>query len=120
MITEIGKELRKLRIDKEERLADMAMRLDVSSSFVSAIETGKKAPPAMFEEKVANAYDLPVVDRDRLARAADASRTAFTISPTSSLARDTTGLMARRINTLSEGDLENIRRILLNSRKEEK
>lgn len=116
MNTEIGKELRKLRIDKEERLVDMAARLKVSASFISAIETGKKSPPMDFEKQVGSAYDLSSADIDRLGRAADATRKAFTITPETALARDTTGLLARRIDALSELDLETIRKILLNSK----
>lgn len=120
MNTEIGKELRKLRIDKDERLIDMAQRLGVSASFISAIETGKKAPPAGFEMQIGAAYDLTTTDIERVGRAADATRRAFTITPETALGRDTAGLLARRIDALSEVDLETIRTILLNSHKGEK
>ena len=42
MITPIGKFLRKLRIDTGEILKDMAEKLHVSPSFLSAVENGKK------------------------------------------------------------------------------
>ena len=54
MITELGKELRKIRIDQDERLLDMAERLEKSAAFVSAVEVGKKSPPSGFEEAVIN------------------------------------------------------------------
>jgi transcriptional regulator with XRE-family HTH domain len=120
MQTELGKELRKLRIDKEERLMQMATRLNVSASFISAVETGKKSPPVGFERQVAAAYDLSAADLQRLCDAADASRVAFTISPTSPLGRNTAGLLARQIGSLSDEQLESIRKILLNSQKGKK
>jgi len=45
-------------------------------------------------------------------RAADRSRKAFTVEAQSALARDTAGLMARRMNSLSDEDLESIFKIL--------
>ncbi|EPZ76653.1 hypothetical protein M798_01860 [Brucella melitensis ADMAS-G1] len=42
MTTELGKELRKLRIDHNERLLDMSKKIGKSSAFISAVETGQK------------------------------------------------------------------------------
>ena len=112
MTTEIGKELRKLRIDEEERLLDMAARLEKSSAFISAVERGTKAPPQGFVDLVINAYRLVGDAAASLHRAADRSRSNFTLEADSLLARDTAGLMARRMNSLSEDELNNIIGIL--------
>jgi transcriptional regulator with XRE-family HTH domain len=112
MITAIGKELRKLRIDHNERLLDMAERLGKSASFLSAIEVGKKNPPSGFEEAVAQVYRLSGAIADRLRAAADQSRHAFTLEPKSPFGRETAGLLARRIDGLSESQLKEIRRIV--------
>lgn len=119
MTTEIGKELRKLRIDKDERLLDMSRRLHNSSAFISAVERGVKSPPSGFEERVISAYQLVGGAAVALRRAADRSRKAFTIEADSPLARDTAGLMARRMGTLSDDDLKTILQIL-NKEVEEK
>ena len=42
MITELGKHLRKIRIDHGEILKNMADKLGVTSSFLSAVEIGKR------------------------------------------------------------------------------
>ena len=42
MITRFGKELRKIRIDHGEILKDMAEKLQVTPSFLSSVEVGKK------------------------------------------------------------------------------
>lgn len=118
MTTEIGKELRKLRIDEEERLLDMSQRLNKSSAFISAVERGTKSPPSDFEELVIAAYRLAGDAADALRRAADRSRKAFTIEATTPLARDTAGLMARRMKNLSDDELESIFQIL--SKKDDK
>lgn len=112
MTTEIGKELRKLRIDRDERLLDMSERLDKSSAFISAVERGTKTPPTGFEELVIKTYQLVGETADALRRAADRSRKAFTLDAHSPLARDTAGLMARRMNSLSEDELKSIFDIL--------
>ncbi len=112
MLTELGKELRKLRIERDERILDMAERIDKSSAFISAVETGRKAPPAGFEEVIIKAYGLAASVAAAIRAAADKSRRAFTIEPTTPLGRDTAGLLARRMNTLSDEQLEEIKGIL--------
>ena len=74
MITEIGKELRKLRIDRDERLLDMSERLDKSSAFISAVERGTKTPPIGFEDLVIKVYQLAGDAAAAMHRAADRSR----------------------------------------------
>ncbi|SIR06576.1 hypothetical protein SAMN05880590_11191 [Rhizobium sp. RU35A] len=112
MATELGKELRKLRIDQDENLMDMAKKLDRSAAFISSVETGKKAPPSGFEDLVIKAYGLFSDTAEKLRRAADASRKAFVLEPSNALGRDTAGLMARRMNSLSDEDLREIKEIL--------
>ena len=116
MLTNFGKELRKLRIDRDERLLDMAERLDKSASFISAVEAGKKPLSNNFEELVIKAYALVGEAAEAIRRAADASRRTFSLEPNSALGRDTAGLLARRMNSLSEGQLREIRNILENKR----
>lgn len=112
MTTELGKFMRKIRIDKDERLFDMAKRLGVSSAFISAIELGKKSPPEGFEEKITSAYDLQASAAQTLHFLADRERKSFTLEPRSQIGRDTAGMLARRINSLSDADLAQIQKIL--------
>ena len=42
MLTNFGKALRKLRIDNNELLKDMALKLEVTVSYLSAVENGKR------------------------------------------------------------------------------
>lgn len=48
MATELGKTLRKIRIDRDELLKDMAEKLDMSPSMLSSIENGTRKPPTGF------------------------------------------------------------------------
>ena len=52
MLTSIGRFLRKLRIDQGEILKDMAEKLNVTVSFLSAVENGKKKMPTAWNKKI--------------------------------------------------------------------
>lgn len=53
MLTEIGKFLRKVRIDRNLLLKDMALGLEVSPAYLSTVETGKKTFSDDFVQKIA-------------------------------------------------------------------
>lgn len=110
--TELGKELRRLRINQDERLLDMAERLDKSAAFLSSVETGKKSPPNGFEELVIRAYRVAGEAAEKIRQAADRSRKAFTLQGETELQRDTFGLMARKMHSLSDDELSQILSIL--------
>lgn len=56
MTTQLGKELKKLRIDLGITLMDMSKKIGVSSAFLSAVETGRKRVPDNFLVGLAAAY----------------------------------------------------------------
>ena len=63
MLTKLGRFLRKLRIDRGELLKDMAEKLDVSVSFLSAVENGKKRMPSEWNARVCALYALNETQR---------------------------------------------------------
>jgi transcriptional regulator with XRE-family HTH domain len=56
--TEVGKMLRKIRIDSGEVLRDMAGKLGVSSSYLSAVEVGTRKMPQEWLSKINEHYQL--------------------------------------------------------------
>lgn len=52
MLTEFGKFVRKLRIDKGMMLGEMAKSMSLSSAYLSAVENGKKKIPTELVEKI--------------------------------------------------------------------
>lgn len=58
MLVPIGKFLRKIRIDRGEILSDMAKKLGVTASFLSAVENGKKRMPALWNNHICELYNL--------------------------------------------------------------
>lgn len=69
MATDYGKILRKIRVDENELLKNMSDKLEVSSSFLSAVENGKKSPPENFTDKIREKYDLDEVVFSKLVMA---------------------------------------------------
>lgn len=57
---------RKLRIDNNQILKEMAELLDVSSSYLSAVENGKRNIPNDWYEKISEIYHLNEEKRNEL------------------------------------------------------
>lgn len=58
MLTEFGKLTRKIRIDNDIFLKDMADSLNISAAFLSKLETGKSKPNIKLADKIKNIYKL--------------------------------------------------------------
>lgn len=56
--TPFGRELKKLRIDAGETIRDMAKQLDITASYLSTIETGKRNIPVDMISKLQEKYNL--------------------------------------------------------------
>ena len=67
MPTMFGKFCRVLRINKSEVLRDMAKKLCVSSSYLSAVENGKRPIPQDWYNKIIVLYGLSSNESDELA-----------------------------------------------------
>ena len=59
--TALGKFLRKIRVDNDERLYDMAKRVEVSSAFLSGVENGRKKASSSLIEKIISEYKLKII-----------------------------------------------------------
>lgn len=73
MITDFGKVLKKYRIDTNESLRDMAYKLGITASYLSAIECGKRNIPENLIEKINNVYHLSDDKLNELYKAKDNS-----------------------------------------------
>src|SRR4051794_12278246 len=107
-LTEFGKEIRRLRLDNDELLKDMAGRLRVTPAFLSSIESGRKAVPVDFVARISKEYGLTKAQQEKLLPLADATRTSFEIklrADASASHREAAALLARRFPSLGEADL---------------
>ena len=111
MLTAFGKFCRKLRIERDEILKNMADKLGVTPSYLSAVEIGKRAIPATWRELIINIYNLTPVQQQELRGAIDNSTTQIKldISAMNASKRQTALAFARK---LDEMDDEEIRKIL--------
>jgi len=112
MSKDLGKELRKIRIDAGERLLDMADHLGMSVAFLSAIETGRKQPPMDFSTKLFKSYKLEPTLATRIVQLCARARDNFTLAASTPLQRDTAAELAMGFARLSDDELNRIRMIM--------
>ena len=70
MLTKFGKQLRRLRIEKDLRLKEMADELGVTVAYLSAVENGKRTVPDSWIGRIAEKYNLSdeeIIDIQRAA-----------------------------------------------------
>ena len=110
MLTEFGKALRKIRVDRQQLLRDMADKLGVSSAYLSAVETGKRRIPQDWVSKIASIYSLSCEEQADLQSAADNSFFDVTISlvNASEQKRNAVLSFARALDGLNDEDLKRI------------
>lgn len=124
MITEIGKFLRKERIDRSLLLKDMAEAIGVSSAYLSTIETGKRQITRDLVQRIAEFLGYAPHSDEYLAlqQAALMSKDQLEI-PIKGLSeqrREAALAFSRQFSSMGEDDLERILRVLRSSQRKEK
>jgi len=114
MITAIGKALRRIRLEKDEYLKDMADKLGVSSSYLSAIENGKRRLTSHLLEKIKKTYRLSPEQAEELDRASleTQERVYVDINGMSESKKTLAMAFARDFEGISEEQMRRIRDIL--------
>jgi len=101
-----GKFCRFLRIEHDEVLRDMAEKLGVSSSYLSAVENGKRVIPPSWRDKIIGLYSLTSDEVDELDEVIYKSQQEMKISINlnrfSDTDRDELMAFARRYDKLDE------------------
>lgn len=109
-ITEFGKAVRKARLDAEVSLLQMANELEVTSAFLSGMETGRKKITGDWVAKIKvffSAHDITVPNLDEAADVSNKSVNLEGLSPAHQM------LVAGFARTsLSAEDLENLKALL--------
>lgn len=121
MLTDLGKILRKIRIDRQELLRDMATNLGVSAAYLSAVETGKRNAPLSWIDKIIDEYHLVADEAKELRNAFDASQGELKIplQQISSLQRSTALSFAKALDGLSDNQLKKIMNVVQKGNKKE-
>ncbi|MCI9059034.1 MAG: helix-turn-helix transcriptional regulator [Lachnospiraceae bacterium] len=114
MLTDFGKACRKLRIDNDELLLDMANYLGVSAAFLSKVENGKAKPPVEWKEKIASHYDITGAAYSEICTYIDKARNAKTLK-IPNIQEDDSDLMlafARKLGNMTNAEKEDWRKKL--------
>lgn len=113
-VTPFGKILRKIRIDNDETLKDMSEKFNVTSSHLSAVETGKRSIPKQWQDIIVKEYNLNENETNQLKKSILHSATEVKIN-TIDLNKDEKELVfafASRFKHLNSQDKEEIKSIL--------
>ncbi len=113
-LTEFGKFSRKLRIDRGELLKDMAEKLNVTVSYLSAVEIGKRNIPDKWEEEIIRAYHLNLHEIEILKESIIYSKKVFKINVENfeKEEKDLILMLARKVNSLDDREINNLKKIL--------
>lgn len=119
MTTKIGDFLRKLRLDHQQILKDMAEILDVSSAFLSAVENGKKSMPDAWYPIFKENYNLSDEAMDDLRQAAMESQKAISLNlkNASSVNRQLAVSFARQFDGIDDATSQKLLSILKDRKK---
>lgn len=114
-VTSLGKKLRKIRIDHDEITLDMAKKLEISVSYLSAIENGKRAIPTNFLEKICEKYGLDNTMRNELEKdiIKHSGEVIVNVKNLSDTQQELSILYARKVNELSDEQITKIRGFLI-------
>lgn len=120
LITPFGKFCRKLRIDNGELLKDMASKLGVTASYLSAVENGKRKIPLNWLHLISKIYSLNEQQISELKKAIEESQTVikFDLREFTNEKKDILLAFAREHKNLDSADLEKILKILQGKEKE--
>lgn len=114
MLTKFGKELRKIRLDRDELLKDMAQKLGVTVAYLSAVENGKRKIPESWLSILSKKYQMSDGEVEKLQRLAYEERTQISIDVENAgyKEKDLVFSFARRFGDLSVEDRDEIQKIL--------
>lgn len=110
-----GRMLKVLRIYNSETTIDMAKKLDMSISYLSAIENGKRKIPNDFLDKLFNVYTITEEEKENFRKEFELAQTEVVINLESmkEQQKEFSLLCARSIDNLSDAQMEEIKKIIL-------
>ena len=113
MLTQFGKELRHIRLDRDEKLKDMAEKLGVTVSYLSAVENGKRNIPDNWIEMIASEYCLDEEYVEKIEKLAFDGKPEIILNfdKATEGQRNLAYSFARRFKDLSDEDVRNLQKI---------
>jgi transcriptional regulator with XRE-family HTH domain len=114
-LTPFGIELRKLRIERQLRLLDLAEKIGKSAALISSIETGRKPIPESFVRDVRRALDLSIDEIRILNSAKEKTIKEVKVDHLTPEHRELVAAFARRAPDLDPALMERIKKSVLKS-----
>ena len=120
MVSAFGKFLRNLRMDAGELLLDMAGKLNVTPAFLSGVENGKRKIPSGWVDRISVIYQLDGKQKTDLQNAFYETNESVEIGLTQlrSTQKNLLFSFARKLESISDDDVECITRILKKGKNE--
>ena len=114
MLTMFGKQLRNLRIERNQKLKDMAEKLDVTVAYLSAVENGKRVVPDSWIGIISDEYGLSNEEICELQEAAYENKNDIKINLNGANDAEMELVLsfARRFKTLSDEQVNELQKIL--------
>lgn len=114
MLTQFGKELRKIRIENDQILKNMADKLNVTAAYLSAVENGNRKVPDSWINIIAKEYNLSDEEERKLQKLAYENRNDINVSFDSTNNQETNLALsfARKFKNLDDNQIEEIQKIL--------
>ena len=118
-LTAFGREVRRLRDERDESLRTMAKAIGTSPAFLSGVETGSKNLPDDLFERICNYLSLTKDGKKALKELAAQSVRTMKVAMRhgDDEAREIAVAFARRFPQLSEAEKELLREVLLKPKK---
>lgn len=114
MLTKFGKELRKIRIENDEILKDMADKLNVTAAYLSAVENGNRKVPDAWVNTIVTKYNLSDEKATTLQKLAYEDRCDINLTFDGTNSRETNLALsfARKFKDLDNNQIKEIQKIL--------
>lgn len=115
MISKFGLYIRKIREVKNDSLRQMAVKLGISATFLSAMEVGRKQIPLEYVEKIKGIYDLTeeqVIELEDSIHETN-ERLPIELALMTEAQKDVSLMFARKIKTADEELLRKLKEALL-------
>ena len=112
MLTKFGKQLRKIRIENDHKLKDMADKLNVTVAYLSAVENGNRKVPDEWVHTIADEYHLNEQERVELQHAAYEDKKEIRISLEEAGKAELALSFARKFKTLTNDELNKLQELL--------
>lgn len=113
-LTKFGKTIRKLRIEHNMLLGNMAESLKISSSYLSSIEVGEREIPQDFFEKIKSLNIFNDDELKEIQNSIDETVKTFVIEPKNNVQRNLIAGFARGFDNLTEDQIKAIQNVINN------